>query len=122
MGSAVPVTDSAMAEFDKEKSAAIVDGTDAETTEEKKEPRKRGRKKVRETLDNLIPDNTDRIKGKITEFLKLRSSGNDLAMLHLYIPRCPVGTLSRTQVCRTARSAESPSAAHHSHDGRQAYD
>lgn len=85
MGSAVPVTDSAIAEFDEEESAAIADSTDAETTDEKKEPRKRGRKKVRETLDNLIPDNTDRIKGKITEFLKLRSSGNDLAMLYIYL-------------------------------------
>lgn len=54
-------------------------------TDEKKEPRKRGRKKVRESLDNLIPDNTDRIKGKISEFLKLRSSGNDLAMLYIYL-------------------------------------
>ncbi len=85
MGSAVPVTDSAIAEFDAEESAATAHSTDAETTDEKKEPMKRGRKKVRETLDNLIPDNTDRIKGKISEFLKLRSSGNDLAMLYIYL-------------------------------------
>lgn len=85
MGSVVPVTDSAIDEFDKEESAATADSTDAETTYEKKEQRKRGRRKVRETLDNLIPDNTDRIKGKITEFLKLRSSGNDLAMLYIYL-------------------------------------
>lgn len=85
MGSVVPVTDSAIAEFDEEESAATADSTDAETTDEKKEPRKRGRKKVRETLDNLIPNNTDRIKGKISEFLKLRSSGNDLAILYIYL-------------------------------------
>lgn len=85
MGSVVPVTDSAIAEFDEEESAATADITDAEMTEEKKEPRKRGRRKVRETLDNLIPDNTGRIKGKISEFLKLRSSGNDLAMLYIYL-------------------------------------
>lgn len=85
MGSVVPVTDSAIAEFDEEESPATADCTDAEMIDEKKEPRKRGRKKVRETLDNLIPDNTDRIKGKISEFLKLRSSGNDLAMLYIYL-------------------------------------
>lgn len=85
IGDAVPVTDSAISEFDEVVSAATSDSTDAETTDEKKEPRKRGRKKVRETLDNLIPDNTDRIKGKISEFLKLRSSGNDLAMLYIYL-------------------------------------
>ena len=85
MGSVVPVTDSAIAELDEEESPATADSTDAEMTDEKKEPRKRGRKKVRETLDNLIPDNTDRIKGKITEFLKLRSSGNDLALLYIYL-------------------------------------
>ncbi len=85
MGSVVPVTDSAIAEFDEEESAATVDSTDAEMTDEKKEQRKRGRRKVRETLDNLIHDNTDRIKGKISEFLKLRSSGNDLAMLYIYL-------------------------------------
>lgn len=85
MGGVVPVTDSAIAEFDEEESVATADSTDAEMTVEKKEPRKRGRKKVCETLDNLIPDNTDRIKGKISEFLKLRSSGNDLAMLYIYL-------------------------------------
>ncbi len=85
MGSIVPVTDSAIAEFDEEESAVTVDSAEAEMTDEKKEPMKRGRKKVRETLDNLIPDNTDRIKGKISEFLKLRSSGNDLALLYIYL-------------------------------------
>lgn len=85
MGSVVPVTDSAIAEIDEEESVATADGIKSETTDEKKEQRKRGRKKVRESLDNLIPDNTDRIKGKISEFLKLRSSGNDLAMLYIYL-------------------------------------
>lgn len=85
MGSVVPVTDSAIAEFDKVESVATEDNADMEVANEKKEQRKRGRKKVRETLDNLIPDNTDRIKGKISEFLKLRSSGNDLAMLYIYL-------------------------------------
>ena len=85
MGSIVPVTDSAIDEFDEEEPAATVDSTEAEMTDEKKEPKKRGRKKIRETLDNLIPDNTDRIKGKISEFLKLRSSGNELAMLYIYL-------------------------------------
>lgn len=85
MGSAVPVTDSAISEFDKVESAATEDNADMEVADEKKEQRKRGRRKIRETLDNLIPDNTDRIKGKISEFLKLRSSGNDLAMLYIYL-------------------------------------
>lgn len=85
MGSVVPVTDSAIVEIDEEEPVATADGIKPETTDEKKEPKKRGRKKVRETLDNLIPDNTDRIKGKISEFLKLRSSGNDLAMLYIYL-------------------------------------
>lgn len=85
MGSAVPVTDSAISEFDKVESAVTEDNADMEVADDKKEHRKRGRRKVRETLDNLIPDNTDRIKGKISEFLKLRSSGNDLAMLYIYL-------------------------------------
>lgn len=85
MGSAVPVTDSAISEFDKVESVATEDNADMEVANEKKEQRKRGRRKVRETLDNLIPDNTDHIKGKISEFLKLRSSGNDLAMLYIYL-------------------------------------
>lgn len=85
MGSVVPVTDSAIAEIDEDESVATADGIKSESTDEKKEQRKRGRKKVRETLDNLIPGDTDRIKGKITEFLKLRSSGNDLAMLYIYL-------------------------------------
>ncbi len=85
MGSVVPVSDSAIAEIDDEESANMTDNTDAETSDEKKEQKKRGRKKVRESLDNLIPDNTDRIKGKISEFLKLRSSGNDLAMLYIFL-------------------------------------
>lgn len=86
MGSIVPITDTVIEEMEEERpEAALTDDEVSEVTDEKKEPKKRGRKKVRETLDNLIPDDTDRIKGKISEFLKLRSSGNDLAMLYIYL-------------------------------------
>lgn len=86
IGSNVPVTDSVIEELEAEESEITpTDEVASDMADEKKEQRKRGRRKVRETLDNLIPDNTDRIKGKISEFLKLRSSGNDLAMLYIYL-------------------------------------
>lgn len=86
IGSIVPATDSVIEEMDEEKSEiTLADGGASETTDENKESKKRGRKKVRETLDNLIPNNTDHVKVKISEFLKLRSSGNDLAMLYIFL-------------------------------------
>lgn len=86
IGSIVPVTDSVIEEMDEEKlETTSADDGASETTDENKEPKKRGRKKVRETLDNLIPNNTDHVKVKISEFLKLRSSGNDLAMLYIFL-------------------------------------
>lgn len=86
IGSIVPVTDSVIEEMDEEKlETTSTDDGASETADENKEPKKRGRKKVRETLDNLIPNNTDHVKVKISEFLKLRSSGNDLAMLYIFL-------------------------------------
>ena len=83
MGSVIPVTDSAIDEM--KEAPAVPEVNDDETGDEKKEPLKRGRKKIRASLDPLIPDDTDRVKGKISEFIKLRSSGSDIAMLYIFL-------------------------------------
>lgn len=86
MGSLVPVTDDAIEEFkveDSKKAPEVI--TDEETATQSTEPKKRGRKKVRVSLDSLLPNDTERMKDRIAEFLKLRSSGNDLAMLYIFL-------------------------------------
>lgn len=84
MGSMIPVTDSAIDDIEAEEPVMPEqDCTDSDN--EKKEPLKRGRKKIRASLDTLIPNDTDRMKGKISEFIKLRSSGSDIAMLYIFL-------------------------------------
>ena len=87
MGSLVPVTEDAIEEFKVEdsKTAAPDVIADEESSTPTTQPKKRGRKKVRVSLDNLLPNDTERMKDRIYEFLKLRSSGNDLAMLYIFL-------------------------------------
>lgn len=87
MGSLVPVTDDAIEEFKVEDSTTVVSEVIAneESSIPTTQPKKRGRKKVRVSLDSLLPNDTERIKDRIYEFLKLRSSGNDLAMLYIFL-------------------------------------
>lgn len=83
MGSMIPVTDSAIDEMEEEPTNS--ETNNGEIGDERKEPLKRGRKKIRASLDTLIPNDTDRMKVKIWEFIKLRSSGSDIAMLYIYL-------------------------------------
>lgn len=85
MGSLVPVTDDAIGEIGEDSKTAPEDIADKEITTPNTEPKKRGRKKVRVSLDSLLPNDTERMKDRIYEFLKLRSSGNDLAMLYIFL-------------------------------------
>ena len=87
MGSLVPVTDDAIEEFKVEDSTTATSEVmaDEETATQTIKPKKRGRKKVRASLDSLLPNDTERMKDRIYEFLKLRSSGNDLAMLYIFL-------------------------------------
>lgn len=87
MGSPVPVTDDAIEEFDVEDSTTTASEAiaDEETATPHTETKKRGRKKVRVSLDSLLPNDTERMKDRISEFIKLRSSGNDLAMLYIFL-------------------------------------
>lgn len=86
MGSPVPVTDEAIEEFkveDPKKAPVVI--VDEEIATQTIKPKKRGRKKVSVSLDSLLPNDTERMKDRIFEFLKLRSSGNDLAMLYIFL-------------------------------------
>ncbi len=86
MGSFVPVTDDAIEEIENEDSTITSEViADEEIAISTTEPKKRGRKKVRVSLDSLLPNDTERMKDRISEFLKLRSSGNDLAMLYIFL-------------------------------------
>lgn len=80
----IPVTDSAIDEMEEEESV-MPESDCTESDNDKKEPLKRGRKKIRASLDTLIPNDTDRMKVKISEFIKLRSSGSDIAMLYIFL-------------------------------------
>jgi len=86
MGSFIPVTDDAIEEIENEDSTTTPEViADEEIATSATEPKKRGRKKVRVSLDSLLPNDTERMKDRIYEFLKLRSSGNDLAMLYIFL-------------------------------------
>ncbi|MBD5379281.1 MAG: hypothetical protein HDR74_05220 [Bacteroides sp.] len=87
VGSLAPVTDDAIEEFKVEDSTIVASEViaDEETAIQPTEPKKRGRKKVRVSLNSLLPNDTERMKDRIYEFLKLRSSGNDLAMLYIFL-------------------------------------
>ena len=87
MGSLVPVTDDAIEEFKVEDSTTAAPEViaDEETATQTIKLKKRGRKKVRVSLDSLLPNDTERMKDRISEFIKLRSSGNDLAMLYIFL-------------------------------------
>ncbi len=86
MGSFIPVTDDAIEEIENEDSSTTPEViADEEIATSATEPKKRGRKKVRVSLDSLLPNDTERMKDRISEFLKLRSSGNDLAMLYIFL-------------------------------------
>ncbi len=85
MDSFVPVTEDAIGEIEEDSKTAPEVIADEETAIQPTEPKKRGRKKVRVSLDSLLPNDTERMKDRISEFLKLRSSGNDLAMLYIFL-------------------------------------
>lgn len=85
MGSLLPVTNDAIGEIEEDSKTAPEVIADKEITTPNTEPKKRGRKKVRISLDSLLSNDTERMKDRITEFLKLRSSGNDLAMLYIFL-------------------------------------
>ncbi len=86
MGSFIPVTDDTIEEFENEDSSTTPEViADEEIATSAIEPKKRGRKKVRVSLDSHLPSDTERMKDRISEFLKLRSSGNDLAMLYIFL-------------------------------------
>lgn len=78
------MTDDAIEEIEDSKTALEVIA-DEETTNQTTELKKRGRKKVLVSLDSLLPNDTERMKDRISEFLKLRSTGNDMAMLYIFL-------------------------------------
>lgn len=96
MGTALPVTDSAMLEVDSCDDEVEIMETDStiepeETITAKKKdetprtPGQRGRKKIRKSLEELIPTNTDKIIKGIDQFIKLHSSSNHLAMMFIFL-------------------------------------
>ncbi len=105
IGSAVPVTDSSIEELENEETPAPVedDGTQ-DTTDEKKEPQKRGRKKVRVSIDSLFIHNAERMKEKLSCYLKSQCGGNELAMLYIclkndaYMSHCEITTFHNALV------------------------
>lgn len=86
MGMILPVTDSTMPEFDD---AAQNDATDNIAPEENGDnpqtASKRGRKKVRKSLEELLPENTDRLIERISKYIQMNKSGNHLALLFIFL-------------------------------------
>lgn len=96
MGTVLPVTDSTILEVDNYddeveniEADSKIEPEEAVTTKKKygtpKTPGQRGRKKIRKSLEELIPTNTDKIIKGIDQFIKLHSSSNHLAMLFIFL-------------------------------------
>lgn len=86
MGCLVQITDDAIEEFmveDSKTAPQII--ADVESSKQTTQPKKRERKKVRASLDSLLPNDTERMKDRIYESIKMRSGENDLAMLYIFL-------------------------------------
>lgn len=80
MGSMMPVTDATFHEMDN-------DEVELSASEENKEPQKRGRRKIRTSLDSLLTKDVEQTKARITDYLIKYPGGNHLATLYICLTR-----------------------------------